>query len=31
MIPNEIIQVHHCKFDILKQNMQNIYKEDGAR
>jgi len=30
MIPNEkMLQVHHCKFDSLKENMQNMYKEKG--
>ena len=32
VIPNKkVIQVHHCKFDMLKQNMQSIYNEEGTR
>lgn len=32
MTPNEEnIQSHHCRFDILKQNMQSIYNEQGNR
>jgi len=25
------LPVHHCKFDILKQNMEGIYKEEGKK